>query len=76
MFVSIPVRDKVTCDNLPVVQLLAWADVVGHGGRPRRWLGLEIHVGQHRGQDGRRTSERRLREGIRKIHSLYSSFLI
>ena len=28
----------------PAVRLLAWADVVGHGGRPRRWRGLEMHI--------------------------------
>ena len=49
--------------HLPAVRLLAWADVVGQGGRTRRWRGLEIHVDQLRGKDGRRTSIRRLMEG-------------
>ena len=49
--------------DLPAVRLLAWADVVGDGGRPRRWRGLEIHVDQYRGKNSRRTSVRRLTEG-------------
>jgi len=40
------------------VRLLAWTDVVGHGGSPpsRRWRGQEIHVDQHQGKDGRQIS--------------------
>jgi len=57
---STPRQGRHPASDLPAVRLLAWADVIGHGGRRR---GLEIHVGQHRGKDGRRTSVRRLMEG-------------
>jgi len=49
--------------DLPAVRLLAWADVVSHGGSPRWWRVLEIHVDQHRGKDEHQTSVWRLTEG-------------